>query len=230
MASITSGKEMLLVYFTDIFEYLSIVCISVSPDLLVRSYHSTINLDGKLYSWGGDRLNMPFEHDSDKKRNLTSFVEIFDIPSLSWSRVSTVGIPPAAMRDYSCASISDTVYYFGGQCEPAECYHNNMFAFSTTGNKWNEILYNNTNNTPMKKAGSGMISFSSDKEDYLLTIGGFGPTPATIPSHSVYIPSPSWPNRIYTNEANVLCVSSSPGIFIYLITLLTYYLYKLIPI
>ena len=54
---------------------------------------------------------MPYEHYSDKKRNLTSFVEIFDIPSLSWSRVPTVGIPPAAMMNYSCASISDTAYY-----------------------------------------------------------------------------------------------------------------------
>ena len=163
---------------------------------------------------------MPYEHDSDKKRNLTSFVEIFDIPSLSWSRVPTVGIPPAAVMNYSCASISDTVYYFCGDCKPLDCFHNNVFAFSTTGNKWNEILYTNTKNTPMKKIGSGMISFSSDKEDYLLTIGGFGPTPATIPSHSVYIPHPTLPNLMYTNEANVLCVSSSPGITVFLLTLL----------
>ena len=158
---------------------------------------------------------MPYKHDSDKKRNLTSFVEVFDIPSLSWSRVSTVGIPPAAMMDYSCASISDTVYYFGGQCKPSDCYHNNVFAFSTTGNKWNEILYTDTKNTPMKKIGSRMISFSIDKEDYLLTIGGFGPTPASIPSHSVYTPHPKVPNRMYTNEANVLCVSSSPCITVF---------------
>ena len=163
---------------------------------------------------------MPFEHDSDKKRNLTSFVEIFDIPSLSWSRVPTVGIPPAAVIGYSCASISDTVYYFGGQCKPLDCYHNNVLAFSTTGNKWNKILYTDAKNTPMKKAGSGMISFSSNKEDYLLTIGGFGPTPATIPSHSVYIPSSTLPNTMYTNEAHVLCVSSSPGITVFFITLL----------
>ena len=158
---------------------------------------------------------MPYEHDSDKKRNLTSFVEVFDIPSLSWSRVPTVGIPPAAMMDYSCASISDTVYYFGGRCEPRDCYHNNVFAFSTTGNKWNEILYTDTKDTPMKKIGSCMISFSSDKEDYLLAIRGFGSTPASIPSHSVYTPHPTLPNRMYTNEANVLCVSSSPGITVF---------------
>ena len=75
--------------------------------------------------------------------------------------------------------------------------------------------------TPMKKTGSGMISFSSDKEDYLLTIGGFGPTPATALPHSVYTPHPTLPNRMYTNEAHVLCVSSSPGITVFFITLLT---------
>ena len=211
----------MLVYFTDIFQNSSIDCISVSPDLLERSSHSTNFLDDKLYSWGGTRLNMPFEHDSDEKRNLTSFVEVFDIPSLSWSRVPTVGIPPAAAMGYSCASISDTVYYFGGRCKPNDCYHNDVFAFSTTGNKWNEILYTDTKSTPMKKAGSGMISFSSDKEDYLLSIGGFGPTPATALPHSVYTPHPTLPNRMYTNEAHVLCVSSSPGITVFFITLLT---------
>ena len=125
----------MLVYFTYI--YFSIHPLSVFQihyDLLVRSYHSTIILDGKLYSWGGSRFNMPFEHYSDEKRNLTSFVEVFDIPSLSWSRVPTVGIPPAAVMTYSCASISDTVYYFGGCCKPDDCCHNDVFAFSTTGN------------------------------------------------------------------------------------------------
>ena len=163
---------------------------------------------------------MPLEHDSEKKRNLTSFVEIFNILTLSWSRVPTIGIPPAAMVDYSCASISDTVYYFGGQCKPDDCYHNNVFAFSTTGNKWNEILYTDTKNTPMKKTGSGMISFSSDKDEYLLTIGGFGPTPATIPSHSVYKPHSTVPTLMYTNEAHVLCVSRLPGITVFFVTLL----------
>ena len=163
---------------------------------------------------------MPYEHDSDEKRNLTSFVEVFDIPFLSWSRVPTVGIPPAAVMDYSCASISDTVYYFGGSCKPADCYHNNVFAFSTTGNKWNEFLYTDINNAPVRKKGSGMISFSSDKEDFLLTIGGYGPTPATLPSHSVYTPHSTVPNKMGTNEANVLCVSSLPGITVFFFTLL----------
>ena len=156
-----------------------------------------------------------------RKTTSLPFVEVLDIPSLSWSRVPTVGIPPAAVINYSCVSISDTAYYFGGQCEPDYCYHNNVFAFSTTGNKWNEILYTDTKSTPMKKAGSSTISFSSDKEDYLLTIGGAGPTPATIPSHSVYAPHPTEPNKMYTNEAHILCVSSLPGITIYFITLLT---------
>ena len=186
----------------------------------MRSCHSTLILDGKLYSWGGARLNIPYEHDSDEKRNVTSFVEVLDIPSLSWSRVPTVGIPPAAVINYSCASISDTVYYFGGHCKPTDCHHNDVFAFSTASNKWNEILCTDTKNTPMKKAGSGMISFSSDKEDYLLTIGGFGPIPATTPSHSVYTPHPALPYRMYTNETLVLCVSSLPGKTVSFITLL----------
>ena len=176
-----------------------------------RSEYSTVIIDEKLYAWGGNTPDMHLVHDSDKKRNITSFVEVFDILSLSLSKVPTVGIPPPATMGYSCASINDTVYYFGGDCMPANCYHNNVFALNTVSNEWNQVYYANTENVPMEKFGHGMISFSSDKGDYLLTIGGVGPSPATIPSHSMYTPSPTRPNRMYTNETHILCVSALPG-------------------
>ena len=169
-------------------------------------------------------------HNSVEKKSLTSFVEVFDIPSLSWSRVSTLSIPPAAVMGYSCASINDTVYYFGGNCMPDDCFHNDLFALNTTNKEWNHVLYANEKNTPMAKSVHCMIAFKSNKEDYLLIIGGVGPLPAStyMCSHAVYRPSPSIPNHCYTNETHILCVSSLPGtttiLFSLLLSLTSHYI------
>ena len=169
-------------------------------------------------------------HDSVEKKSLTSFVEVFDIPSLSWSRVSTLCIPPAAAVGYSCASINDTVYYFGGSCMPDDCIHNDLFALNTTSKEWNHVLYANEKITPMAKSGHCMIAFKSNKEDYLLIIGGMGPLPAStyMCSHAVYRSISSKPNLYCTNETHILCVSSLPGtttiLFSLLLSLTSHYI------
>ena len=192
------------------FNY-SISIIIVSPELLERTYHSTIIVDGKMYSWGGARPDMPFVHGIIDKMELISFVEVFDVPSLSWSRVPTAGIPPTAVMGYSCASINNEVFFFGGCCKSLDCYHNDTFVLNTASKEWSRVLYANAEMAPMKKVGHRMISFSSDKEDYLLVVGGVGPTPTTISSHSMYTCVPTLASHSLTNEADTLCVSSSPG-------------------
>ena len=167
-----------------------------------------------MYSWGGQRLNIPFVYGSVNKMNLISFVEVFDIPSLSWSRVPTAGIPPTAVMGYSSASINKEVFFFGGHCKPFDCYHNNTFVLNTASKEWSRVLYANAEIAPMKKVGHCMISFSSDKEDYLLAVGVFELTPTITPSHSVYTCVPLYglpAHHSLTNETHVLCVSSSPG-------------------
>ena len=57
-----------------------------------------------------------------------------------------------------------------------------------------------------------MISFNINREYILLLFGGYGPTPITKQANSQYIPVPIIPNRLYTNETHIICVSSSPGI------------------
>ena len=153
---------------------------------------------------------MPLVHDSVEKMNLISFLEVFDIPSLSWSRVPTAGIPPTAVMGYSCASINNEVFFFGGGCK-LNCYHNDTFILNTASKKWSRMLYADVRMVPMEKVGHCMISFSSDKEDYLLVVGGVGSTPTTTPSHSVYSHVHVHANHYFTNEAHILCVSSSPG-------------------
>ena len=154
---------------------------------------------------------MPLVHGSVDKMKLISLVEVFDIPSLSWSRVPTAGIPPTAVMNYSCASIDNEVFLFGGCCKPRDCYHNDTFVLNTASKEWSWVLYANAEMAPMKKIGHCMISFRSDKEDYLLVVGGLGPTPTTTHSHSMYTSVPTLANHFFTNEAHILCVSSLPG-------------------
>ena len=111
---------------------------------------------------------------------------------------------------YSCCNIEDEIYYFGGNCKPADCFHNNLFVLNTSTNRWREVICSG-DNRPMRKAGCGMISFSNGGEDYLLVIGGYGPLPANTLNHFQYTPFPNNPSIFRTNEVQLMCVSSSPG-------------------
>ena len=135
----------------------------VLPELLEKIHHSTIMVDSKMYIWGGEGPDMPLVHGSADKMKLISFVEMFDIPSLSWSRVPTAGIPPTAVMGYSCASIDNNkVFFFGGDCKFYDCYHNDTFVLNTASKEWSWVLYANAEMVPMKKKGHCMISFSTD--------------------------------------------------------------------
>ena len=149
-------------------------------------------------------------HYNDEKRKFTSSVDIFHLPTLKWERRSTTATPPAGAIDYACTNFRpDNIMYFGGRCQPADCYHNDLFQLNTLTNEWREIINGSSDNGPMRKSACGMISFNINAEDNLLVIGGFGPTPIT---GSQYIPHPNFSNHCYTNEIHTVCVNSSPGI------------------
>ena len=172
-----------------------------------------IATDGKIFNWGGARPDMPLVHTSDTKRSITSLIETFDVSSLLWTSVQTTGDPPSATRHYSSCSVNSNIFIFGGSCLPDDCYHSYLFTLDTLSNKWSRIEYNNSPTTsPMKKQGHGMISFTSNKKNHLLIIGGNGPTPtSTTHSYGEYIPHPTRPDRSYTNETHLMCLSSSPS-------------------
>ena len=177
-----------------------------------RARHSTIvNID-RLYCWGGKQNNLPLVHYNDKKTKFTSSVDIFNLPTLKWERKSTTATPPAAVMDYACTNIRDKILYFGGNCKPRDCYHNELFELNTLTNEWREIINSSPDNGPMRKRACGMISLNINSEDNLLVIGGVGLTPITTPTGSQYITSPYNPNYCFTNEIHTMCVNSSPGI------------------
>ena len=177
-----------------------------------RARHSTIVNNHRLYSWGGKQKDLPMIHYSDEKRKFTSFVDVFHLPALKWERISTTASPPAGVMNYTCTNIRDKIIYFGGKCQPRECFHNNLFELDTLTNEWREIISSSPDEGPMRKSSCGMISFNISEEDNLLVIGGFGPTPITTHTGSKYIPNPFNPNDCYTDEIHTMCVNSSPGI------------------
>ena len=177
-----------------------------------RVEHSTIVNSDRLYCWGGKQKGLPMLHYNDEKTQFTSSVDIFHLPTLKWERRSTTATAPAGVIRYACTNIRDNILYFGGRCQPVDCYHNDLFDLNTLTNEWREIINISPDNRPMRKRDCGMIPFNMNGEDNLLVIGGFGPTPITTHTGSKYIPSPSVPNCCYTNEVHTMCVNSSPGI------------------
>ena len=181
-----------------------------------RTNHSIVTVNNKLYNWGGQRTDMPEVHNSDLKSSLISTVEVFDITGLSWSSITTTGVPPAAIMYYSCCTIGSKVYMFGGSCMPSDCYHNDLFMMDVLSNKWSQIEYSNSSSTnPMKKHGHGMMSITNNKEEYLLIIGGFGLAPASTTPNKEYIPHPTTPNKCYTSEVHLLSVTSPCQLYHY---------------
>ena len=177
-----------------------------------RARHSTIVNNHRLYCWGGDQEDLPMIHYNDEKRKFTSSVDTFHLPTLKWERRSTTTTPPAGVMGYACSNTIDSIFHFGGSCQPNDCFHNDLFELNTLTNEWREIINSSPDNGPMRKHGCGMISFNINGEDNLLVIGGFGPTPITTYTGSKYIPHPTIPHRCYTNEIHTMSVNSSPGI------------------
>ena len=177
-----------------------------------RTEHSTIVINNILYTWGGNQKDLPQVHDNEEKRKITHSIDLFHLPTFTWERRSTTGTPPVGVRIYACTKIDNKIFYYGGNCKPGDCHHNNLYELNSLTNNWREVVNCTPDNVPMKKIYCGMISFKINRKYNLLVFGGFGPVPITTThSHSQYSP-PNNPNRCYTNEVHMMCVTTSPGI------------------
>ena len=169
----------------------------------------------RLYCWGGEPEDLPMVHDSVNKRQFTESIDILDIPTFKWEQKGTP-YPPAGVRKYACANIGSSIFYYGGNCKPHDCFHDNLFELNTLTHNWSwkEIISRSDDNRPMKKIACGMMSFKSNGQDNLLLLGGLGVTPAIkcTQTDSKYTQSPKLHALSYTNETHVMSVSSSPGI------------------
>ena len=174
-----------------------------------RDEHSTAVVDNQLYLWGGYQDGMPWVHDSAKKRQFFSSVEVFDVNTGCWEQRTTRGTPPLGVKGYSCVAVRNELHYFGGECGHSwDCYHNSVHTLSTSTLQWRMLAPSTTKGgAPMQKRWCGMVHFTDGEEDLLYVVGGWGPAVPSSPQHGAqYQPDGS---GVCTNEQHIFSLSTS---------------------
>ena len=160
-----------------------------------------------LYLWGGDQPNFPKVHSNNEKRRLTSQVQIFNINSGKWDSKLTRGNPPLGVSGYSCTTLNNKIYYFGGFCRHDICYHNSLNELDTSTLTWTQISPTDDRRPVMKRGFGGMMLTEYGGVHKILVIGGSGSPPSTQLPQAEYIQLPS--GRVRTNEQNLNNMSTS---------------------
>ena len=154
-----------------------------------------------LYLWAGELGDLPKVHDRDRKRKLTSNIELYHVPSGQWSIKPTSGKPPLGVSGYSCSAVNDKIYYFGGYCGHDNCYHNSLNELDTVTAKWKELQPTNDDILVMMRGYGGMITIEDDGIHCLLMIGGQGSQPTVELPDTKYVQLQN--GTVFTNEQNM---------------------------
>ena len=170
--------------------------------------HQTQVIDDNLYLWGGEQPSLPLVHNNDKKRRLTSQALIFNITSGKWDTKPTKGNPPLGVSAYSCATLNNNIYFFGGYCGHDMCFHNSLNELDTSTLTWTKISPTDDKRPVIKRSYCGMMLSECGGVHHLLVIRGIGSPPSTKLSQAQYIQSPHSGN-IRTNEQNLFNISTS---------------------
>ena len=149
-----------------------------------RSDHSTVRVGDYLYMWGGDRPDLPKAHNSDKKKAMSSLMEVYHLPTGRWEQKPTTGDPPLGIYGYASAAIGNEIFYFGGSCNHDKCYHNSLYSFNVDTFIWRELSPTTPHHGPMMKGYCSMVAFRLNGEDYLAVIGGSGPSSNNTPTQT----------------------------------------------
>ncbi|XP_011405743.1 PREDICTED: kelch domain-containing protein 2-like [Amphimedon queenslandica] len=177
-----------------------------------RKGHSMVRIGDHLYLWGGYQPSLPFAHDSEQKRTMSSRIEVYHLPTGRWEQKPTTGNPPLGITGYATAAIGNEIFYFGGYCNHDDCYHNSLYSLDVATLNWRELSFTDTHHGPMMKSHCGMIALQlDDGEDYLVVIGGGGPHPSTRQMDSQYS-CDVLSDLERTNEVHYFCCKSNDWI------------------
>ena len=120
-----------------------------------RYWHASVNIGGKLITWGGWGDN--------SQQIPASSVEVFDG---SWESIKTLGTPPTPTAT-AFTTIRSTAYNFGGSDDRGS--RSNALHSLTAGEwRWRELRVLNKEQEPKPKSGSAMVSLG----DTLVVVGG----------------------------------------------------------
>uniref|UniRef100_A0AAN0IT35 Uncharacterized protein n=1 Tax=Amphimedon queenslandica TaxID=400682 RepID=A0AAN0IT35_AMPQE len=175
-----------------------------------RSWHSTVRVGDYLYMWGGLQSDLPEVHNNDKKKALSSLMEVYHLPTGRWEQKPTTGNPPLGICTYASATIANEIFYFGGRCNHDNCYHNSLYSFNVDTFTWRELSPTTPHHGPMMKAHCSMVAFQVNGEDYLAVIGGHGPSSNNTPTqpNAQYDSKGMVPGFKRTNEIHYYKLSS----------------------
>ncbi len=167
----------------------------------LRTHHYTVVIGDHMYLWGGQGMDCH-----------SGTVETLNVRSLKWQQKSTTGNAPKGILRYACTAVNESIYYFGGNCKPAECFHNSICELNTEALHWREIKPDSDidNDGPIKKHGSGMVHSVINGQDYLLVFGGAGQlkTAGRVSLKYANVTSQS-SGFVYTNEIHLLSLKES---------------------
>ena len=146
-----------------------------------REDHSTIRVGDNLYMWVGKQPGLPDVHNDEKKKSMSSVMEVYHLQSGRWEQKPTTGTPPLGVRGYAAAAIEKEIFYFGGYCGHSGCYHNSLYSFNVDTFNWKELSPTTSHHGPKMKWLCGMVAVQLDGENYLVVIGGDGPPDNNTP-------------------------------------------------
>ena len=129
--------------------------------------------------WGGDQPGLPEVHNSEKKKSMSSVMEVCHLASGRWEQKPTTGTPPLGVVGYAAAAIGNEIFYYGGYCGHDECSHNSLHSFNVVTFNWKELSPTTPHHGPRMKSYCDMVAVQLDGEDYLVVIGGKGLTSNT---------------------------------------------------
>ena len=125
-----------------------------SYEPLPRYDHAAVTVDSKLYMWGGFA---GFE----KSRELTKYIEVFDISTELWEQKPTHGTPPPGLYDTAYTVVGSCLFVFGGY--DGVSYHNSLFKLDMHTYQWKRMRVSNPSSGPQRKRGCGMVSFGDNQ-------------------------------------------------------------------
>uniref|UniRef100_A0A1X7SHT4 Uncharacterized protein n=1 Tax=Amphimedon queenslandica TaxID=400682 RepID=A0A1X7SHT4_AMPQE len=131
--------------------------------------------------WGGGQSGRPDVHNNEKKKSMYSVVDVCHVSTGEWVQKLTTGDPPLGVQDYAAAVIRNEIFFFGGWCGHDSCYHNSLYSFNVDTFNWKELSPTTSHHGPMMKYFAGMIAIKVNDEDYLVVIGGSGPSSNNTP-------------------------------------------------
>ena len=163
-----------------------------------RAGHRSNRVGNNLYICSGHQKGYPRTHNDEVKQRYKSRIEIFNLITGNWRHCNTTGNPPLSINGYASAVIDNNIIYFGGYCGHVGCYHNSVHSLCVDTMHWMELSPTNPHSGPMMKLNSGMIPVKIDGKNYLLIIGGEGPSVNTPRQYAAQYSKIS--NSVCTNE------------------------------